>query len=133
MRDLNDLKARVFDAIVLIVAVYFLQVLVSACGGSHIVEYGIGVALVIMVLTIFRVGTAHYWTTPPEEPNERLSPHLAQALERPRTDQWPRNLSPISTRRRFSLLAGFQEQVSVLDEVPTIRTVSTTQPFSALS
>ncbi len=115
MCDLNDLKARVIDAIVLIVAVDFLQVLVSAGGGSHIVECGIGVALVIMVLTICRVGTVHCWTMPPEEPNERLSPHLVQALERPRTDQRPRNLSPISTRRRFSLLAGFHAQVSVLD------------------
>lgn len=58
MRDLNDLKARVIAMIVLIASVDFVEVLVDSTDGNHILERGVGVALVIGALTAFiRLGS----------------------------------------------------------------------------
>lgn len=53
MRDLNDLKARVIAMIVLIASVDFVEVLVDSPNGNHILERGVGIALVIAALTGF--------------------------------------------------------------------------------
>ncbi len=53
MQDLNDLKARVIGMIVLVAAVTFIEILVSAKTSRAVLELGAGVALVIVSLTIF--------------------------------------------------------------------------------
>ncbi len=53
MSDLNDLKARVISMVVLVAAVSFVEAVVDAGSGLHILELGGGVAVVIAALTAF--------------------------------------------------------------------------------
>ena len=53
MRDLNDLKARVIAMIVLVLGVSFVEVVVDGPSGRHVLDLGIGIAVVIVALTVF--------------------------------------------------------------------------------
>jgi uncharacterized membrane protein YqhA len=53
MHDLNDLKARVIAMIVLVVSVAFVEVVVDEPSGRRVLDLGIGIALVIVALTVF--------------------------------------------------------------------------------
>ena len=53
MRDLNDLKARVIAMIILVVSVTFAEVVVDSPSGRHVLDFGAGIALVVVSLTIF--------------------------------------------------------------------------------
>jgi uncharacterized membrane protein YqhA len=53
MRDLNDLKGRVIAMIVLLAAVTFVEVVVDAPTGRQGLQLGVGIASVIVALTIF--------------------------------------------------------------------------------
>jgi uncharacterized membrane protein YqhA len=53
MNDLNDLKARVLSMIVLVSAVTFADVVVDFQTGKDVLYLGIGIAVVVLALTIF--------------------------------------------------------------------------------
>jgi uncharacterized membrane protein YqhA len=53
MDDLNDLKARVIQMIILVAAVTFTDVVVESKGGLNTLYLGAAVALVIAALTAF--------------------------------------------------------------------------------
>jgi uncharacterized membrane protein YqhA len=53
MDDLNDLKARVIQMIILVAAVTFTDVVVESKGGLNTLYLGTGVAVVIAALTAF--------------------------------------------------------------------------------
>ena len=53
MRDLNDLKARVIAMIVLVVSVSFAEVVVDLGSGHEVLEFGGGIAAVVVALTVF--------------------------------------------------------------------------------
>jgi uncharacterized protein (TIGR00645 family) len=53
MRDLNDLKARVIAMIVLVVSVYFVEVVVDSPSGQQVLDLGGGIAAVVVALTVF--------------------------------------------------------------------------------
>jgi len=53
MNDLNDLKGRVIAMIVLVASVSFVEVVVDAPTGRHALQLGLGIASVIIALTIF--------------------------------------------------------------------------------
>jgi uncharacterized membrane protein YqhA len=58
MHDLNDLKGRVIAMIVLVVSVSFVEVVVDEPSGRHVLDLGVGIAVVIVALTLFlRLGT----------------------------------------------------------------------------
>jgi uncharacterized membrane protein YqhA len=53
MHDLNDLKARVISMIILVAAVSFVDDVVESQGGLDTLYLGVGVAVVIVALTVF--------------------------------------------------------------------------------
>jgi uncharacterized membrane protein YqhA len=53
MTDLNDLKGRVIAMVVLVASVSFVEVVVDAPSGRQALQLGIGIASVIVALTIF--------------------------------------------------------------------------------
>jgi uncharacterized membrane protein YqhA len=53
MRDLNDLKGRIIAMIVLVLAVSFVEVVVDLPSGRRVLDFGAGIALVMVALTIF--------------------------------------------------------------------------------
>jgi uncharacterized membrane protein YqhA len=53
MSDLNDLKGRVIAMVVLVASVSFVEVLVDAPRGRQALQLGLGIASVIIALTIF--------------------------------------------------------------------------------
>jgi uncharacterized protein (TIGR00645 family) len=59
MRDLNDLKGRVIAMIVLVASVTFVEVIVDAPTGHQALQLGIGIASVIVALTIFLRFSGH--------------------------------------------------------------------------
>jgi uncharacterized membrane protein YqhA len=59
MRDLNDLKGRVLAMIVMVLAVTFVELVVDVNDGLQVLEYGGGVALVIVAVTVFLRLTGH--------------------------------------------------------------------------
>jgi uncharacterized protein (TIGR00645 family) len=60
MEDLNDLKARVIAMIVLVAAISFVEVVVDLRSGLYILEFGGGVAAVIIALAVFlRLSRSH--------------------------------------------------------------------------
>jgi uncharacterized membrane protein YqhA len=59
MRDLNDLKGRVLAMIVMVLAVTFVELVVDVNDGLQVLEYGGGVALVIVAVTAFLRLTGH--------------------------------------------------------------------------
>ena len=60
MRDLNDLKARVIAMIVMVVSVTFVEVVVDSPSGEQVLNFGGGIAAVVVALTVFlRFGRPH--------------------------------------------------------------------------
>jgi uncharacterized membrane protein YqhA len=59
MSDLNDLKGRVIAMIVLVASVTFGEVIVDAPSGRQALQLGIGIASVIVALTIFLRFSGH--------------------------------------------------------------------------
>jgi uncharacterized membrane protein YqhA len=59
MHDLNDLKGRVLAMIVMVLAVTFVELVVDVNDGLQVLEYGGGVALVIVAVTAFLRLTGH--------------------------------------------------------------------------
>jgi uncharacterized membrane protein YqhA len=59
MGDLNDLKGRVIGMIVLVASVTFVEVIVDAPTGRQALQLGIGIASVIVALTIFQRFSGH--------------------------------------------------------------------------
>ena len=53
MHDLNDLKGRVIAMLILVVSVTFVEVVLDAPTGRHVLELGGGIAAVIVALTAF--------------------------------------------------------------------------------
>jgi uncharacterized membrane protein YqhA len=53
MSDLNDLKGRVIAMVVLVAAVSFVEVVVDGPSGRRALQLGIGIASVIVALTLF--------------------------------------------------------------------------------
>ncbi len=53
MSDLNDLKGRVIAMVVLVASVSFVEVVVDAPSGRQALQLGLGIASVIIALTIF--------------------------------------------------------------------------------
>jgi uncharacterized membrane protein YqhA len=53
MTDLNDLKRRILAMIVMVLSVSFVEVVVDNPGGRQVLDLGIGVAAVIVALTVF--------------------------------------------------------------------------------
>jgi len=53
MSDLNDLKGRVIAMIVLVASVSFVEVVVDAPSGRQALQLGLGIASVIVALTVF--------------------------------------------------------------------------------
>jgi uncharacterized membrane protein YqhA len=53
MTDLNDLKGRVIAMIVLVASVSFVEVVVDAPSGRQALQLGLGIASVIIALTVF--------------------------------------------------------------------------------
>jgi uncharacterized membrane protein YqhA len=53
MNDLNDLKGRVIAMVVLVASVSFVEVVVDAPTGRQALQLGLGIASVIIALTIF--------------------------------------------------------------------------------
>jgi uncharacterized membrane protein YqhA len=53
MSDLNDLKARVIAMVVLVASVSFVEVVVDAPTGRQALQLGLGIASVIIALTVF--------------------------------------------------------------------------------
>lgn len=54
IKDLADLKKKLLDVVVIILAVVFLGKVVKWEGGTEILHLGAGIALVIAALTIFK-------------------------------------------------------------------------------
>lgn len=59
MSDLNDLKGRVIAMIVLVASVTFVEVIVDAPTGRQALQLGIGIASVIIALTVFLRFSGH--------------------------------------------------------------------------
>jgi uncharacterized protein (TIGR00645 family) len=59
MTDLNDLKGRVIAMVVLVSSVTFVEVLVDAPSGHKALQLGVGIAAVIVALTIFLRFSGH--------------------------------------------------------------------------
>ena len=53
MHDLNDLKTRVIEMIVLVLSVSFVEEALDSSNGMQVLEWGGGFALVIIALTVF--------------------------------------------------------------------------------
>lgn len=53
MNDLNDLKRRIIAMIVMMLSVSFVEVVVDTPHGRETLELGIGIAAVILALTVF--------------------------------------------------------------------------------
>jgi uncharacterized membrane protein YqhA len=53
MADLNDLKGRVIAMVVLVASVSFVEVVVDAPSGRQALQLGIGIASVIVALSLF--------------------------------------------------------------------------------
>jgi uncharacterized membrane protein YqhA len=53
MTDLNDLKGRVIAMVVLVASVSFVEVVVDTPSGRQALQLGLGIASVIIALTIF--------------------------------------------------------------------------------
>jgi uncharacterized membrane protein YqhA len=53
MSDLNDLKLRILAMIVMVLSVSFVEVVVDEPNGRQVLDLGIGVAVVIVAVTVF--------------------------------------------------------------------------------